>query len=392
MTEEPSGAAAVVAGIGESDYYGRGKSPYTEFQLALIAIRAACADAGLDPAEIDGFTSYMDGRNDPLRLSAALGVRSLSWTSQPWGGGGNNMAAAVQLADAAVSAGYARHVVAFRALAQGQFGRFGQSRSAGRAGGDFAYQHLYGLLSPAQECALHTRRFLHDHRISQEALAEIALAAYANAQRNPRAIRHGEPLTRAQYHASRFIVEPFHLYDCCPENDGAAAILVTTPERARDLAAQPVAIVAAAQGLGPGFGIAAFQGSWFPGVFYRDVAEKLWQRAGVRPADVDVLQMYENFTGPVLMALSEMGFAAPDEVEAFVRRGLAGPDAVLPFNTSGGNLGEAYIHGFELVNEAVRQVRGTSTCQVTRKRVERSLAVAGPGYAAGSAVLFGPSA
>jgi acetyl-CoA acetyltransferase len=393
MTEEPAGVQgrAVVAGIGESAYFERGKAPLTEFQLALTAIRAACADAGLDPAEIDGFTSYMDQRNDPLRLSAALGVRSLSWTSQPWGGGGNNMAAAVQLADAAVSAGYARHVVAFRALAQGQFGRFGQSRTAGRIGGDFAYEHLYGLLSPAQECALHTRRFMHDHGISQEALCEIALAAYANAQRNPRAIRHGQPLSRAEYHASRWIVEPFHLYDCCPENDGAAAIVVTTAERARDLRAKPVAIAAAAQGLGPAYGISGFQGSWFPGVFYRDVAEKLWQRAGCRPADVDVLQLYENFTGPVLMALCELGFAAPGEVEDFVRRGLAGPEAPLPFNTSGGNLGEAYIHGFELVNEAVRQVRGTSTCQVTRKRVEHSLAVAGPGYAAGSAVLFGPA-
>jgi acetyl-CoA acetyltransferase len=383
---------SVVAGVGESAYYERAKAPLSEFQLALTAIRAACADAGLDPREIDGFVSYMDQRNDPLRLSAALGVRSLSWTSQPWGGGGNNMAAAVQLAAAAVTAGYARYVIAFRALAQGQFGRFGQSGAAGRTGGDFAYQHLYGLLSPAQECALHTRRFLHDHGISQEALCEIALASYANAQRNPRAIRHGHPLTRAQYHASRWIVEPFHLYDCCPENDGAAAILVTTPERARDLAATPVSIVAAAQGLGPAFGISAFQGRWFPGVFYRDVAEKLWQRAGCRPPDVDVLQIYENFTGPVLMALCEMGFAAPEEVEKFVADGaLAGPEARLPFNTSGGNLGEAYIHGFEMVNEAVRQVRGESTCQLTRKRVERSLAVAGPGYAAGSAVLFGPA-
>ena len=105
----------------------------------------------------------MDQRNDPLRLAAALGVRSLSWTAQTWGGGGNNMAAAVQLADAAISAGYARHVVAFRALAQGQFGRYGQSRTAGRIGGDFAYEHLYGMLSPAQECALQTKRFMHDH-------------------------------------------------------------------------------------------------------------------------------------------------------------------------------------------------------------------------------------
>src|SRR5262245_32406651 len=292
-----SGTRAVVAGIGESTYYERGRSPHSELQPALTAIRAACADAGLAPAEIDGFVSYLDQRNDPLRLSAALGVRSLSWTSQPWGGGGNNMAAALQLAAAAVAAGYARHVIAFRALAQGQFGRFGQARASGRTAGDFAYQHLYGLLSPAQECALHTKRFLHDHGISQEALAEIALAAYANAQRNPRAIRHGQPLTREAYHASRWIVEPFHLYDCCPENDGAAAVLVTTAERARDLRGAPVAVLAAAQGLGPAFGISAYQGEWFPGVFYRDVAAKLWQRSGCKPADVDVLQLYENFTG-----------------------------------------------------------------------------------------------
>src|SRR3990172_8920753 len=121
---------AVVAGVGESAYYGRGKSPLSEFQLALTAIRGACADAGLDPREIDGFVSYMDQRNDPLRLSAALGVRSLSWTSQPWGGGGNNMAAAVQLADAAVSAGYARHRVPFPALPPGAVRRFRPSPAA----------------------------------------------------------------------------------------------------------------------------------------------------------------------------------------------------------------------------------------------------------------------
>lgn len=379
---------AVVAGVGESPYYERGRSPDTEFQLACLAIRRAAQDAGVRVADIDGFVSYMDSRNDPLRLAAALGVRELRWAAQPWGGGGNNMAAAVQLADAAVSAGYARNVVAFRAIAQGQFGRFGQSRAAGRIGGDFVFSHLYGLLSPAQECALHTTRFLHDHRIPADVLCEIALTCYTNAQTNPRAIRYGRPLTREQYYAARWIVEPFRLYDCCPENDGAAAIVVTSRERARDLRSVPVALVAAAQGLGPAYGVSAFQDQWFPGVFYRGVAETLWQHAGCGPRDVDVLQLYENFTGPALMALCEMGFCAPEEVEDRVRvTRLAGPDAELPINTSGGNIGEGYIHGFEMVNEAVRQVRGESTCQVPD--VELSLAVAGPGYAPGSAVLFG---
>lgn len=316
-------------------------------------------------------------------------MRELSWSATPFAGGGNNAAAAVQLADAAVTAGYARHVVVYRALAQGQFGRFGRARGgAGRTGGDMAWTHLHGLLSPAQECAIHTARFMHEHGVTQEALCEIALACYANAQRNPRALRHGKPLTREKYHASRWIVEPFHLYDCCPENDGAAAVIVTSPERARDLRGTGVPILAAAQGKGPRFGLASFQPEWLGGAFYRGVGEALWERAGVRPTDVDVVQFYENFTGPVLMALAEMGFCEPGELDAFVADGaLAGPDARLPFNTSGGNLGEAYIHGFELVTEAVRQVRGESTCQAPK--VDLSLVVAGPGYAPGSAVLFG---
>lgn len=384
------GKAAVV-GVGESTYYVRGKSPDTEFQLACTAITRAVEDAGLRLDDIDGVVSYMDQRNDPLRLGHALGLERLTWSATTWGGGGNNAAAAVQLADAAVSSGYAKNVIAFRALAQGQFGRFGQARGlTGHVGGDMAWKAPYGLLSPAQECALHTKRFMYDHGISQEALCDIALACYANAQRNPRALRHGSPLTREQYHASRWIVEPFHIYDCCPENDGAAAVVVTTAEHAKDLARTPVPILSAAQGLGPKYGFTAFQGRWFPGMFYEQVGRTVYERAGVKASDIDVLQLYENFTGPVMMTLCEMGFCEPEEVEEFVSGGkLEGPDAKLPFNTAGGNIGEAYIHGFELVNEAVRQVRGESTCQAAK--ADLSLVVAGPGYAPGSAVLFGRS-
>lgn len=380
---------AAVAGIGESTYYERGKSPHTEFQLACIAIQRAVADAGLELSDIDGFVSYMDQRNDPIRLARALGLSELRWTGSPWSGGGNNMAAAIQAADAAISAGYAKNVVAFRALAQGQFGRFGRAGGGGGGGyigGPFAWNGIYGLFSPAQQCALHTARFMHDHGISQEALCEISLACYANAQRNPRALRYGKPLTREQYHDSRWIVSPFHLYDCCPENDGAAAALITTLPRAKDGPQRPVPILAASQGIGPAFG--TFTQKTLGSSHFGQVGKHLWEKAGVAAKDMDVVQFYENFTGPVLMAMVEMGFAQPDEIEEFVSDGaLVGPDAKLPFNTSGGNIGEAYIHGFEMVNESVRQVRGQSTCQV--ERVEHALVVAGPGYAPGSAVLFG---
>ena len=381
---------SAIVGIGETAYYERGRSPHSEFQLACLAIQNAVADAGLRLEDIDGFVSYLDQRNDPIRLARALGLKRLRWTHSPWSGGGNNMAGSIMAADAAVSAGYADNVVAFRALAQGQFGRYGR---VGAGGGSlprpFAWNGVYGLFSPAQQCALHTARFMHDHGISQEALCDITLACYANAQRNPRALRYGKPLSREQYHASRWIVTPFHLYDCCPENDGAAAAVITSSERARDLAQKPVPVVAASQGIGPAFG--SFGSGNLGSSHYAQVGDHLWEKAGVKPTDCDVVQFYENFSGPVLIALVEMGFAAPEEVEAFVADGaLVGPDAKLPFNTSGGNIGEAYIHGFEMINEAVRQVRGESTCQVAR--VEHSLVVAGPAYAPGSAVLFGAPA
>jgi acetyl-CoA acetyltransferase len=383
---------AVVVGVGESTYYKHGGSPDTEFQLACTAIKNAAADAGLQLSQLDGLISYMDNRNSPLRLADALGFGELRWSVTPWAGGGNNSSATMHLADAAVSGGYADYVVAFRALAQGQFQRLGSGAGlmSGAAPEGLTWGLPYGLMTPAQECALQTNRWMHDHGVSQEALAAVSLACYANAQRNPRAVRHGRPLTREAYHESRWIVEPFHLYDCCMENDGAAALIITTPERAKDLPGKAVPILATAQGKGPEIGIHSFQQRWFPNMYYENVGRMIWDRAGVKPTDVDVLQLYENFTGPVVMALCEMGYCKPEEVDAFVADGaLEGPDARLPFNTSGGNIAEAYIHGLEMVIEAVRQSRGESTCQA--KKVDLSLAVGGPGYAPGSAVLFGPT-
>ncbi|MCU1504581.1 MAG: Acetyl-CoA acetyltransferase [Ilumatobacteraceae bacterium] len=381
--------AAVVVGVGESTYYKRGGAPISEFQLACDAIKNAVADAGLALADVDGLVSYMD-RDEPVRLSAALGLGDLQFSAQTFGGGGNGSGAAVTLADAAITAGYAETVVVFRSLAQGQFHRYGRPSVGRRARGAAAYTAPYGMLSPAQITAMQTMRFMHDHGVSEDSLAEVVLTSFAHAQHNPRAIRYGTPLTREQYFASRWIAEPFRLYDCCPENDGAAAIVITTPERARDLAATPVAIVAAAHGLSHRDGVAAFGEENFPTAHYRTVARSLWQRAGVQPADIDVAQFYENFTGPVLMAIAEMGFCEPGELNAFVAGGaLRAPHGRLPINTSGGNLGEAYIHGMGNVVEAVRQVRGDSTCQVPD--VALSLSVSGPGFAPGSAVLFGPA-
>src|SRR5580765_4956833 len=159
------GKVAIV-GVGETVYYKHGQAPEPEVKLALQAILAACADAGIDPRAIDGFASYSNDRNDPSRLAAALGIPELRFSNMQWGGGGGGGSAAVGNAAAAIAAGYAECVVVFRALAQGQFQRFGAAPPSATAAGEAALTFPYGLISPAQRFAMRVMRFMHDHGIA----------------------------------------------------------------------------------------------------------------------------------------------------------------------------------------------------------------------------------
>ena len=393
MTERSLRGRVAVAGVGETQYYRHGQAPEPEFVLCLKAILAACADAGLDPTQIDGFASYSNDRNDPPTLATALGVKELRFSNMQWGGGGGGGAGAVANAAAAVATGLADCVVVYRALAQGQFGRFGQGPRAPTLSGDLALSVPYGQMSPAQWYAPKVMRFMHEHNVGQEALRAIAMASYHHAQSNPRAVMCGRPLTEAAYDASRWITEPFHLYDCCQENDGAAALIVVSAGRAKDLRQTPAYVLAAA--IGAGFRVhstpAGFATPDLASSHFQTLAPRLYQMAGVGPADVDVVQAYENFTGGVLMSLVEHGFFAPDEAMEFLTlENLIAPGGKLPLNTSGGNLAECYMHGLELQIEAVRQLRGQSSAQVPVVNV--SLAAAGPMVTPVSTVLFGSEA
>jgi acetyl-CoA acetyltransferase len=381
------GRVAIV-GIGETAYYRHGQSPDPEFKLALKAILAACADAGLDPRDIDGFASYSNDRNDPSRLAAALGAKELRSTTMQWGGGGGGCCAAIANGAAAIASGLSDCVVAFRALAQGQFGRFGKAPTAPTISGDMAWQAPYGVLSPGQKFAMKARRFMHEHGVRQEALRAIAMASYSHAQRNPRAVMHGKPLTEAKYDDSRWIVEPFHLFDCCMENDGAAAVIMVPAERAKDFPNRPVYVLGGATGSDARVAATAHNAPNYASSSFATVAPHLYRMAGVTPQDVGVVQSYENFTGGVLMALAEHGLFRPDEAnEVLQLDNLLAPHGRLPLNTSGGNLAECYMHGFELILEAVRQVRGTSTAQAVRNDV--ALVIGGPMVTPVSNLLLG---
>lgn len=387
-----------IVGVGETTYYKRGQSPDPEFVLALKAVLAACADAGISPHDIDGFSSYADDRNDAVRLATALGVKELHFSSMQWGGGGGGCAGAAANAAAAIASGQAECVVVFRALSQGQV-RYGQggaalgysNQAAPEIVGEMAFPVPYGAISPAQRFALKTQRFMHEHGVRQEALRAISLAAYAHAQNNPRAIMYGKPLNAARYDASRWVAEPFHLFDSCMENDGAAAIVLVSAERVRDFAQSPAYILAAAAGSDHRHAATSHSAPDYATANYKSVARRLFARSGVTPKDIDVVQAYENFTGGVVMALAEHDLFAPEEAnEVLTFENLTAPAGRLPLNTSGGHLAECYMHGMNLVIEAVRQIRGQSCNQVPK--VDVALMVSGPMVTPASSLLLGSEA
>ncbi len=380
-----------IVGIGESEFtrWG-GIRERSQFQVTAEAILAALDDAGLSTDDVDGLTSFSNDSNDAPLMQVALGIPELRTSAMVWGGGGGGSCGAVSLACAAIESGQAEVVVVYRGLCQGQGRRFGQAGFS-RTHGNFIMP--FGLFAPSQMLALMVQRFMFEQPVTDEHLCEIALSFRANANRNPRAIMYDRPLSREDYFAGRWIAEPFRLFDCCLESDGAAAVVVTTAERARDLKQRPVEILASAHGSGPGWGTGPLGAQNMPDDTYastnnRRIAREVFDRAGLRPDDIDVAQIYDHFSGLVLMALEDFGFCAPGESGAFVAEGnIRWPDGKLPLNTSGGQLSEAYVHGVNLINEGVRQLRGQSTAQVSD--AETCLVTGGLGVAPTSALVLG---
>lgn len=379
-----------IVGIGQTRFtkWG-GITDKSQFQLACEAIIAAANDAGLPPEEIDGFTSFSNDANEANLMQVALGIPVMRFTGMVWGGGGGGSSASIALAVAALRSGQAHTVVAYRGLCQGQTRRFGKANSA-RAHNNFTAP--FGLLAPGQMLALMVRRHMHLYGTKSEHLAEIALSGRANANRNPNAVMYGRELDEQTYFASRMIADPLRLYDCCLESDGACAVVLTTLERALDLRQKPVRVLAAAQGSGPGWGSGPLGSQNMPDADYATsnsvaVAKALYKEASVGPEDIDVAQIYDHFSGMVIMALEDYGFCPRGSGGDFVGDGnIRWGTGSLPINTAGGNLSEAYIHGMTHVLEGVRQLRGQSTSQV--EGAETCLVTGGLGVSPTSGLIL----
>ncbi len=396
---------ACIVGVGETAYTKRGAAEESEYRLALRAVLAAVADAGLTPADVDGFTWFADERSSALMMAGDLGVRSLRYASMSGMPGGGGPGGAVMDAVLAVEAGLAEVVVAYRSICIGQFGSIGRPRIAdgdgegpsvvrtsSEADAARAFASPFGLVAPALIFALPIQRHMARYGTTSEHLGHVAVAIRDHAVRNPRAVMVGRPLTLAEHQASRMIADPYRLFDCCLETDGACAVVVTTRERAVDAARGGALVVAGATGSDAGHLMdspAANSAAWVDRATTGgmvDLAGELWARAGVGPGDIDVAQLYDNFTGNVLLALEDFGFCEPGASGPFAASGaLRWPDGALPTNTAGGNLSEGYLQGMNHVVEGVRQIRGESTAQVDG--AELCLVTSSPGIPTSAVVL-----
>lgn len=379
---------AHLVGVGETRYARWGRiGDVSEHELACQAIQRAVADAGLSMRDVDGLASFAEDRNEAVFLAAELGLPVLRFANMVWMPGGGGGCAAVGNAAMAVETGQAEVVVVYRALCQGQFFRFGNPTASEPAPAEsppaptvrqattpmlasLGFVMPYGLIQAAAAYALPTRRHMHLYGTTSEQLGHIAVTFREHASRNPRAVMGGRPMTLEDHQASPMIADPFRLFDCCLESDGACAVVVTTAERARDLPKRPVEILASEQGAPRGFAFGHFSNANIPDSLYatggcEELARRLFGKAGLGPRDVDVAQIYDHFTGCVLMQLEDFGFCERGEGGRFVESGaLSWNGGSLPTNTHGGSLSEAYIHGLNHVVEGVRALRGESTSPV----------------------------
>ena len=378
-----TGRTAIV-GIGQTPWYKRGTSPDPEMKLALRAIVAACEDAGLDPRDIDGFVSYGSEHNTGQKLLPGLGTRDLRFAALAWTHGGG-IPGAIGIAASAIIAGQAEVVVVYRAMAEAKGGRLQDAVKQGDTPAQFV---VNGIDMVTVRKGMRAQRMIDVDGVPASAFYEMARADYYHASRNPAAVANGKLLDADTYYQSRMIASPLRLYDCSRENDGAAAVILVSAERARDLRQTPAYVLSAPMGGGSRWGSREDNHEPYTSVGMDTMARRIREQTGYGAADIRVAQVYENFSAMGVAALIDFGFCAAAAAGEFFRmENLIAPGGRLAVNTAGGSLAEGFVHGIGLVPEAVRQIRGSSVNQVPD--VGLSLMTGGPADSCTSAALFG---
>jgi len=373
-----------IVGIGQTSF-GKGLED-SELSLACQAVSMALDDCGIAPSEVDGMASFTMEPNREVDVARNVGLGDITWFSQVGYGGGAGCGVVTQAA-MAVATGQAEVVVAWRARKRASKASRPWANVAQRLEDNSQFSRPWGLLRPVDEIAILMRRYMHEYGATRDHLANVALAFRKHANRNPNATMYERTLSREEYMNGRWISEPLCLFDNCLETDGALAVVVVSAERAKDLPQAPAFIHAGAQGIPP-------QHNTMTNYFNDDplmgpswaAAKQLWKYSDFGPDDVKVAQLYDAFSPLIPLSLEGYGFCGRGEGADFTDDGaLEWPNGRLPTNTAGGGMSEAYVHGFNLVLEGVRQIRGTSTSQVDGADV--SLVTSGEGVPTSALLL-----
>jgi len=375
-----------IAGIGWTEFSK--KSGRTVRSLASEACIKATADAGLKISDIDGIVSYNFNDSAPaIAVATEIGVPQAGYAVD-FLSGGNAANLIILSAIAAIEAGLAKTVLCYRAMN----GRSGFRLGGGRDMSAYnitQYTAPFGWITYPQAMAMWCRRHMIEYGTTSEQLGEIAVQFRKNAEHNERAMQR-TPITMDDYFNSRMIVDPFHMLDICLETDGACAVLVTSTERAKDMAHKPIRVMGGAYGGGPNQGEDLFDAIRWPDHshnYAKYIGDDLWKSAGIGPKDIDIAQIYDCFTYSIIMQLEGLGFCKEGEGGPFVQGGRIAPTGELPLNTAGGLLSEGYIHGLNHVVEAVQQLRGDAGVRQV-PGVETCLTTAGA-MTCGSALVLG---
>jgi acetyl-CoA acetyltransferase len=353
---------------------------------AIEAIQLALDDAGLEAEDVDGMSMFEMEHTHEVTIARGLGVKNLQWWDKISYGGGASCATVMHAA-AAIVTGLASVVVCHRARNRGSKASRPWAQERELVTDDKALHVPWGLIRPVDVIGMWANRHMHRYGTTRRHLGNVAIAARKHAQRNPFAMMRDRPLDMETYLAGRVVGYPLTFFDCCLETDGALACVVTSIERARDLRHKPALVHSVAQASGPNpvhlanYNTPEMQTTAVP------CARQLWARSQLKPRDMDCAQIYDAFTPLVIMGLEDYGFCARGEGGPFTEGGRIELGGELPLLTSGGGLSEAYVHGFNLILEAVRQIRGTSTSQVPDAR--NVLVTGASGVATSAMVLRG---
>jgi acetyl-CoA acetyltransferase len=346
-----------IVGVGETEYSKN--SGRTTRAMAVEAVRAAMRDAGLAAADVDGMMSYQNNDSTPSNWVASdLGIRLNFYMDVV--GGGSSTEALIGLAMGAIEAGMCRTVALFRSMngyTEFRIGGTGVRAALPVRGLDLA-QRPFGMTSAGQNFALTFMRHMYEYGTTSAQVAHVKAAHSKHASQNPKALQK-ERVTVDEVLASRWIVKPLHLLDCCLETDNATCLIVTSAERARDLRRRPVHVMGVAGRVSKprtDFHWAHGPITRVAGHYAKDI---VFGQAGIGPEDVDVTGSYDAFTFTTMLQLEEYGFCKKGEGGEYVSSGIIELGGNRPNNTSGGHLCEGYTHGMSMVIENVRQLRGT---------------------------------